>query len=52
MTTVLNKNEKQIWQDKNHLYELFYGTRLRESQQLTPFMTPGEVKQNHSKLAL
>ncbi|ECA3795538.1 transcriptional regulator [Salmonella enterica subsp. enterica] len=62
MTTVLNKNEKQIWQDKNRLlvklgmknrlYELFYGTRLCESRQLTPFMMPGDVKQDHSKLAL
>lgn len=62
MTTVLNKNEKQIWQDKNRLlvklgmknrlYELFYGTRLCESLQLTPFMMPGEVKQDHNRLAL
>ncbi|EFT2485810.1 transcriptional regulator [Salmonella enterica] len=47
----LNKNEKQIWQDKyrllvklgmrNRLHELFYGTRLSESQQRTPFMMPG-----------
>ncbi|ECA3795435.1 transcriptional regulator [Salmonella enterica subsp. enterica] len=62
MTTVLNKNKKQIWQDKNRLLvklgmrnrlrELFYGTRLCESQQLTPFMMPGEVKQDRNKLNL
>ncbi|EGY1755071.1 transcriptional regulator [Salmonella enterica] len=52
----LNKNEKQIWQDKyrllvklgmkNRLHELFYGTRLSESQQRTPFIMPGDTERN------
>ncbi|ELP5685412.1 hypothetical protein QTT33_004476 [Salmonella enterica] len=46
MTTVLNKNRLLVKLGmKNRLYELFYGTRLCESRQLTPFMMPGEVKQ-------
>ncbi|EBD6545063.1 transcriptional regulator [Salmonella enterica] len=62
MATVLNKNEKQIWQDKyrllvkmgmkNRLRELLYGTRFCQDIQRTPFMTPGDVKQDHNKLAL
>ncbi|EHX4808174.1 transcriptional regulator [Salmonella enterica] len=58
----LNVGERQIWQDKyrllvkmgmkNRLRELLYGTRFCQDIQRTPFMTPGDVKQDHNKLAL
>ncbi|EAO2873720.1 transcriptional regulator [Salmonella enterica subsp. enterica] len=54
MTNVLNKNEKQIWQDKNRLliklgmknrqYELLYGTRFCPNTQRTAFISPANVK--------
>ncbi|EJE2441048.1 transcriptional regulator [Salmonella enterica] len=59
LTTVLNRNEKQIWQDKyrllmklgmkNRLHELLYGTRFCESLQKTPFMVPGDAEQRRNK---
>lgn len=54
----LNKNEKQIWQDKyrllvkmgmkNRLRELLYGTRFCQDIQRTPFMTPEDAEQKHN----
>ncbi|ECH9340010.1 transcriptional regulator [Salmonella enterica subsp. diarizonae] len=53
MTAVLNRNEKQIWQDKyrllvklgmkNRLYELLYGTRFCPEKQRTAFIPPDEI---------
>ncbi|EJC4643500.1 transcriptional regulator [Salmonella enterica] len=50
----LNKNEKQIWQDKyrllvkmgmkNRLHELLYGTRFCQEIQRTTFISPDEIK--------
>ncbi|HHR4052710.1 TPA: transcriptional regulator, partial [Salmonella enterica] len=50
----LNKNEKQIWQDKNRLlvklgmknrfYELLYGTRFCPDMQRTAFISPADGK--------
>lgn len=49
----LNKNERQIWQDKNRLlvklgmknrlHELLYGTRFCPDKQRTPFLSPDKI---------
>ncbi|EHC4524892.1 transcriptional regulator [Salmonella enterica subsp. enterica serovar Infantis] len=54
LTNILNKNEKQIWQDKNRLlvklgmknrlYELLYGTRFCPDMQRTVFISPADAK--------
>lgn len=54
LTNKLNKNKKQIWQDKNRLLiklgmrnrmrELLSGTRFCESQQRTAFISPVDVE--------
>ncbi|EKS3674757.1 transcriptional regulator [Salmonella enterica] len=54
LTNILNKNEKQIWQDKNRLlvklgmknrlYELLYGTRFCPDMQRTAFISPAEAR--------
>ncbi|EBS4548894.1 transcriptional regulator [Salmonella enterica] len=54
LTSILNKNRKQIWQDKNRLliklgmknrqYELLYGTAFCPDMQRTAFISPANVK--------
>lgn len=54
LTAILNRSEKQIWQDKkliltklgmeNRLYELLYGTRFCPELQRTAFISPAEAK--------
>ncbi|HIB1591965.1 TPA: transcriptional regulator [Salmonella enterica subsp. enterica serovar Muenchen] len=54
VANILNKNERQIWQDKNRLlvklgmknrlYELLYGTRFCPDMQRTTFISPTDAK--------
>ncbi|EDX6465641.1 transcriptional regulator [Salmonella enterica] len=54
LTNVLNRSEKQIWQDKgrilmklgmrNRLHELLYGTRFCPDMQRTAFISPADVE--------
>ncbi|EDQ9399854.1 transcriptional regulator [Salmonella enterica] len=54
LTTILNRSEKQIWQDKglvltklgmrNRQYDLLYGTRFCPEIQRTAFISPAEAK--------
>lgn len=57
LKTILNKNEKKIFQDKNRvlvklgmknrLRELLYGTRFCMTEQHTAFMMPEDTEQDH-----
>ncbi|EFV1989432.1 transcriptional regulator [Salmonella enterica] len=54
LTTILNRSEKQIWQDKglvltklgmrNRQYDLLYGTRFCPDMQRTAFISPADAK--------
>lgn len=58
LKNILNRDEKQIFQDKNRLLiklgmknrlrELLYGTRFCEDIQRTAFMMPGDTGQDHN----